>query len=113
MNQQVGVHAKAGIERGEQVLRRDGVGSRKGTDLVRRTVHVTAAHAASRNDDAETLRPVIASSLLVETRRSPKLSHHYHQRLVEQTSVGEVVEQSREGSIGGRQSFGLAPVQLI
>jgi hypothetical protein len=92
MNQQMRVYTKAGVERGDQVLRRNGVGSGKGGDLVRRTVHVTAAHAPSGKDNAKTLGPVIASSLLVETRRSPKLSHHHHQRLVQQTSVGEVLE---------------------
>ena len=61
-----------------------------------------AANAAAGQRHAEYSRPVVAAAGRVHLRRAAKLAHRDHQRLIEQTAIGQVGDQRGEREIERR-----------
>src|SRR5437660_1771321 len=76
---------------------------------VRRSVDLPAAHAAARQQGGVTGGPVVASAGTdivrrrgADLRRTPELAHRDHERLVEQSALGQVLDQCRRRLIENR-----------
>src|SRR5438034_1029711 len=86
-----------GVDVGDVVAILDGVESY----LVRGTVNDTAFDAAACHPGAESLRVVIASRLL-RARSPAKLRAPDHQRILQQTTLLQVLNQSGDRLVGLR-----------
>ena len=101
----VGIDSQAVIDRGQQVLRRDGPVGGSGGVGVAGADDLAAADAAAGQGDAPDARPVVAAARRVEPRRAAELAGGDHQRRFQPAAPLEVVDQGREGLIEGRQQF--------
>ena len=93
------VDPQAVIDRGQQVLGRDGaVGGRAGV-RVAGADDLSAPNAAAGQDDAPDSRPVVAAARRVEPGRAAKFARGNHQRRFQSTTPLQIVDQGREGLI--------------
>ena len=62
-----------------------------------------AADAAAGQQHRLHVRPVVSAGVLIDLGRPAKLTHAHDERVVEQSAVNQVGEQSRERSVGRRR----------
>ena len=61
--------------------------------------HLPSGNSATRQHHAEHPRPVIAAACGIELWRAAKLAHRDHERIVEQSSLAEVVNDRGKGLV--------------
>jgi tetratricopeptide (TPR) repeat protein/Zn-dependent protease with chaperone function len=98
-------NAQRPVDRGRQVLRRLGILSRVGGDLVRRADYVSAAYARPGQEHCHGRAPVVAPGVLVDLGRAAELARQHDQRRLQQAALRKVVEQARHGPVQVRQQI--------
>lgn len=97
----VGIDAKGGVDSGSEVIRGPCGGVRPGADFVCLSQDLTGHDAGTSEECGEAGAPVIAAGIFVDFGGPAEFSEEDHHGLLEQSAVGEVVEESGDGLIEG------------
>src|SRR6266849_9120391 len=95
------------IERGQDVLGGDGAFDDAAGVFVGLADDPAASHAATREDAAVSLRPVVpaAAANVLKLRRSAMLAHAQNQRLVQQAASVKIVDKTVKGFVQSGQQL--------
>ena len=81
--------------------------------VVARADHATARHASAGQGHREDAPPVIAATGGIDRRRATEFPHHHDERLVEEATVLEIVEERAVGSVELRAEDVLEPAGVV
>ena len=101
------------VERGDDLLRRDGSRSREGRQLVGGPVGLASWDAAAGQNDAEAVWPMIAAAGSVKRGVRPAVLRANDHGFVEETATVQILKQRRQSVIRGRQKVGPRPREMV